>query len=77
MNEFTCTCGRQYIVGKKKVYKPIAHLPSDMMSREQFEDDYADCAHAYDIARRKVRSMADGHTTTCTCSNKRQPHEKK
>ena len=62
MNEFTCTCGWQYIIGKKKVYGPIWHQPSHgelmlcgkgrMMSREVFEDDYADCAYEYNHKRK-------------------------
>jgi len=58
---FTCCCGWSYVVGKKRVYGPIYSMgigtyPSGlspcqrMMTREAFEDQYADCAacHAGD-----------------------------
>lgn len=55
MRLFECCCKWKYIIGSKKVYGPIypagigefPELLSNtqrMMSREQFEDEYADCA---------------------------------
>lgn len=56
---FDCECRYRFIVGKKHVYGPIfshdlpGHFTGDpggcytrgkMMTREEFEDDYPDCA---------------------------------
>ena len=56
MVEFECSCKWRFIVGKQKVFGPIFSGPGEhaayhavgrMMSREQFEDEYADCAARY------------------------------
>jgi len=61
MREFTCTCTWRFIVGKKRVFGPVFEmgLPGHfsgrtgcyhvghMMSREEFEDEYADCAYRF------------------------------
>ncbi len=58
MIEFKCVCEWVYIVGKKKVFGPIFDGPSDnpypglkhvgsMMSREEWENSYGDCAYNF------------------------------
>lgn len=56
---FDCTCTWRFIVGRKQVYGPIYTAPESaieaigypvynqgrMMSRQEFEDLYADCAY--------------------------------
>ena len=58
MQVFDCSCKWRFIIGKKQVYGPIwaiglpghftgatgCHTRGRMMTREQFEDEYADCA---------------------------------
>ena len=57
MRKFTCTCEYVFIVGKKRVFGPMFSGPGEhqhywhvgrMMSREQFEDEYSDCAYRLD-----------------------------
>lgn len=56
MRQFTCTCDWIFIIGKKRVFGPIFRGPGEhqhywhvgrMMSREDFEDQYADCAYRF------------------------------
>lgn len=53
---FTCTCDWKFIVGSKQVFGPMFCGPGEhshywhlgrMMTREQFKDEYADCAYRF------------------------------
>jgi hypothetical protein len=53
---FTCTCEWVFVVGRKRVFGPMFPGPGEhnaywhvgrMMTREQFADEYADCAYRF------------------------------
>jgi hypothetical protein len=72
---FDCPCKWRFLVGKKKVYGPIyahdlpghftgpsgCHTQGRMMSREQFEDDYADCAYRFQLFGGKISLEPGDH----------------
>jgi hypothetical protein len=56
VKEFRCSCGWKYIVGKKTVYGPIMvgmHVER-FMTRDEWEEDYADCVFVYRKRRRAL-----------------------
>ena len=66
MEVFDCSCSYRFIVGKKQVYGPIyaiglpghytgphgCHARGRMMSREDFAEQYSDCAFRFHEQRR-------------------------
>jgi hypothetical protein len=66
---FACCCEWSYVIGKRRVYGPIYRcgigdfpemLASSqrMMTREQFEDEYADCAACADGSHKHGGAMS-------------------
>lgn len=61
MHVFDCECEWRFVVGDDRVYGPIFRGPGEhkdyfsrgrLMTREEFEDDYADCAYRYELTER-------------------------
>lgn len=74
MQVFDCSCKYRFIVGKKQVYGPVyafdlpghfkgpngCHSRGRLMSREQFEDDYGDCAYRYSLNQPDIQASLTG-----------------
>lgn len=70
---FTCTCDWVYVVGRREVFGPMFRNSAEdasrgwhvgrMMTREQWADEYADCAYRLELglgARQRAATATRG-----------------